>query len=427
MYVSLNNDSTIQIASKYPINVAGRDVRNIPDLDFLSERELIGRKLVFGIKKRRSDLNIAIICNYGDRCGIATYTEFLINALRPKVNQIKIFAEDVPVQNDDPEIERCWVRGQSMVEVIQRVIAWKPDFIFVQHEFGIFPKATHFLKMLELLDPFPYVITTHSVYEHLDKTVCTSYVKNTIVHSEEARQCLIRNGHTNPVHVIPHGCVIYEDNSELWNIFQNDYSIIQFGFGFGYKGVDVAVDAIRILKSTDVKFKDIFYCYLCSESYHTRIIQEQYYREIQEKVQEHGLEENVVVLRGYASEQHLQNFMRTAKLAIFPYKNNPNNVVYGASGAIRKSMACGIPIIASDSHMFDDLEGVVPRPADAESLAKEIDRIFSNNLYREELKQRSAKYIQDNCWTAIADKHLMIFESIMDQFDADAIRVTPEL
>jgi len=423
MYVALSNDNIIEVVSKQPINIKGKHVAQIQELEGQSERELVGKKLFVGHRKESKELRIALICNWGDRCGIATYTEFLVNALRPKVGEIAIFAEDNPDAAEEEGVIRCWKRGESMVPAMQRVLDWKPDLVFVQHEYGIFPKATHFLKMLEMLDDVPYVMTFHSVYEHLDKTVCTAYLKNLIVHSTNARDSLFRLGHRNNVYVIPHGCVVYPEHDELWNIFQNEYTVIQFGFGFEYKGVDVAVDAVQMLKEKDPKFKDLFYCYMCSESVHTRTLQEKYYKQIRNQVQEMGLEENVVVLRGYLSEQHLCNFLRTAKLAIFPYKNNPNNTVYGATGALRKAMANGIPVIASESHLFDDLEGIVPRPTDAASLACEIDKVFSDADYRDHLIAQNLDFVDNNTWDITADRHIAVFQDVIARSESNGIRV----
>jgi glycosyltransferase involved in cell wall biosynthesis len=423
MYVSLNNDNVIEAASKQPLNLRGRKTLEVPELRAQSESGLLGKRLVVGPAKSMAELRIALICNWGDRCGIATYTEFLVNALRPKVKEIRMFAEHVKDAKEEENVVRCWRRGESMVNTMKQVLAWEPDLVFIQHEFGIFPKATHFLKMIEMLDHTPYVMTFHSVYEHLDKTVCTSYIRNLITHSEQGRESLHRCGHNNDVFVVPHGCVVYKDHDALWNIFQNEHTVIQFGFGFEYKGVDMAVEAIRILKETNPKFQDIFYCYMCSESNHTRLLQEKYYAQIREQVRRSGLEDNVVVLRGYLTEQHLCNFMRTAKLAIFPYKNNPNNVVYAASGAIRKALANGTPTIASDSHLFDDLEGILPRPATAEDLAREIELAFTNETHRQDLSRKGLKFVTDHTWDSVADKHIEVFQKIIDKANMSVVRI----
>lgn len=425
MFVSYSPDNIIRAVSERPIHTPNNHLIETSDLDAISKKDLIGKRLTFGPVADSSKLRVAMICNFSDLCGIATYSEMLIQALRAKGAEVKIFAEHIEGDTSKDEannVVRNWKRGESMIQAIKEVIAWGPDIVHIQHEFGIFPKATHFLKVLESLNRIPHVVTTHSVYEHLDKTVCTSCIKQIIVHSEKAKSIYAKIGHINNVFVIPHGCISIEDNSELWNIFHNDHAIIQFGFGFNYKGVDQALEALNHLRKQE-KFKNIFYCYLCSENPHTRSVHEEYYSYLQAKVREYGMEENVVVLRGFLSEKSLTNFLRTAKLALFPYKNDPHNSVYGASGAIRLAMACGTPIVASDSHLFDDLEGVIPRPTDYLTLAEEIDKIFSDHKHKVDLVRKNLQFIQDNSWAVTADRHLSCYGEIIGNFNSKILRI----
>lgn len=428
MFVSYDEQSIVKATSTTAVKLTGCTTIDVPSIK--ETDKIVGKKLLFGRPRQGADLRIAVICNFDDQCGIATYTSLLLDALRPKVQEIKIFAEhlkspfpDQAERDNRNNVVRCWRRGESMVEAIRQVQDWKPDMIHIQHEFGIFPKAGPFLKMLEMLDGIPYVVTLHSVYEHLDKTICTAYIKNMIVHSDAARESLYRHGHLNDVDVIYHGCVEYPDTSELWNIFQNDYTVIQFGFGFNYKNVEGAIDAIAHLKDTQDKFKDIFYCYLCSENPHTRSIQQEYYGHLNKRVEELGLQENVVILRGFLSEKHITNFLRTAKLAIFPYRSDPTNMVYGASGAIRNALACGVPTIASECHHFDDLEGVVPRPATSEELAAEIDKVFSDGRYRQDLVERETRFVKTHNWDKTSDQHIEVFQKIIGESTKDAVLI----
>lgn len=424
MFISYSTDHIIRAVSDRPIHGTNAHLIETKDLDSYDKKNLIGKPIAFGPKAGRK-LRIAVICNWGDKCGIATYTQMLVEALRAKSSEVKIFAEyiDGNTSNDEREnVVRNWRRGESMIPAMEEILAWEPDIVHVQHEFGIFPKATHFLKLLELLARTPYVVTTHSVYEHLDKTVCTACIKNVIVHSEIAKRVYGKIGHINNTYVIPHGCIVAEDHSELWNIFHNDHAIIQFGFGFNYKGVDKAIDALNYLRKQD-KFKNVFYCYLCSENPHTRSVHEEYHSYLKKKVREYGMQENVVILRGFLSEKSLTNFLRTAKLALFPYSNDPTNCVYGASGAIRLAMACGTPIVASDSHLFDDLDGVIPRPTDYLSLATEIDKIFSDQDYREKLVNQNLQFVRENDWSITADRHLSCYDEIIGDFNSKMIRV----
>jgi glycosyltransferase involved in cell wall biosynthesis len=410
MYLYVDKRGFIKAVSKTPIKVNGCSVekKNICNNDCVT---LVGTKV--GKPKEKAELKVAVICNWGQSCGISTYTNFLLEALRPKISQLKIFSE-FGCKTDDSDVVECWKRGQNMSAAIKQVLDWGPDFILIQHEFGIFPKATHFLSMLQMIDDIPYAVVLHSVYEHLDKSVCTSAIRNIIVHTQDAKETLIRTGNSSAIHVVHHGCVPMNEGGELWNIFQTPYCIVQFGFGFFYKGVDMAIDAISLLKKNHgEKYNDIFYCYLCSENEKTRNIQNEYYNFLSDKIEKLGLSDNVAIIRKYQTDEALSSYLRTCKMAIFPYITDPTNTVFGASGAIRIAMAHSIPVIASKSHLFDDLEGVLPRISNAEELATEIDQIFSDDQYKKQILDNSRQFVEVYNWDAMADRYLDVAAQIM--------------
>lgn len=382
----------------------------------IKNENIIGKKI--GTMNPK-EMKIAIVCNWRTPCGISTYSKYLFDALKNKVKEIKIFSEieeKADTSHDNEEnVTRCWKRGENLKELSKQIKEYKPTFVLIQHEFGIFPKATHYLKFIQELENIPYAIVLHSVYQsHLDKTIFTSVAKNIIVHSQSGCDNLIRLGHTNNnICVIPHGCVEFENINELWNTFQTPYAIVQFGFGFFYKGVDRAIEAIGILKKRDPKFKDIFYCYLCSESANAKGTHCEYQEYLETIIEKFDLYENVAIIKKYNSDEIINNYLRTAKLALFPYITNPNNVVFGASGAIRIAMANNCPTVASESHMFDDLENIVPKPKNAEELADEIDKIFSNEQYKKEMLENFQKYIKENNWNNTALKYIECVKNIL--------------
>jgi glycosyltransferase involved in cell wall biosynthesis len=409
-YLSLNEDNVIKAKSDHLIKMNNsRTITSMADLK-------VGRRIPKE-QKLAKDMKVAFVCNWNAQCGISTYSKFLIEAIKPFFKEIKIFSEIIPQKTllSDDNVDYCWVRGESLITLAKKLNEYEPDFINIQHEYGIFPNACHFLKLLENIYYIPYAITLHSVYEHQDKTIFTAPIKSIIVHSQEAMNILKKLGHTNPIYSIPHGCFDF-NNGELWNSFRNPYAIVQFGFGFRYKGVERAIEAISILKKKKEKFKDIFYLYLCSESEFTSSIHDEYINDLQETIQSLNLESNVSIIRGYQSEQTINNYIRTAKMSIFPYKVDPDNTVYGASGAIRIAMANKVPIVASESHLFDDLEGVIPRPSNAEELADQIDKIFSDWKYKDKLLEKIRSHVQKNSWHNSAKMYAETFEKIRSSF-----------
>jgi glycosyltransferase involved in cell wall biosynthesis len=419
MWISYNSNRIITAASSSPLEIEGEKAKKI-NID-ADPRSLVGKTAPIDlldledfVRKDSTDLRVAMVCNWHTKCGISTYSSYLVDALRPKVKELRIFSEIVPstTAEDGPEVDRCWERGKCLIDMCKRVKDWSPDFVIIQHEFGIFPNAFYFMQMMQQFENIPHVVVMHSVYQHLDKVVYSECVRNIVCHTEKGRDMLKSMGNTNNIYVIPHGCVVFDDAKELWNINHNPYTVMQFGFGFAYKGVERALEAIHILKTSDPKFSKIMYFYLISENDFNSKHHLDYYRKLLKKIDELGLQENVALYRKYQTEQNLNLYLRLAKLAIFPYLNSPDNTVFGASGASRIAMANKIPVVVSESHLFDDLEGVLPRPSSASELAKTIDEVFSNGTYRQAIIDKSQQFIRDNAWDKIADKYLDVYGKV---------------
>ena len=43
--------------------------------------------------KPHSEMRVAIVCNWLTKCGISTYSKYLVDSMRPMVNEIRIFSE----------------------------------------------------------------------------------------------------------------------------------------------------------------------------------------------------------------------------------------------------------------------------------------------------------------------------------------------
>jgi glycosyltransferase involved in cell wall biosynthesis len=347
MYI-YHNDGHIQLFSYSRLEVAGLEeiVEEmncwlVPNL--LREYQVKRGKLV--LKKRprpEGPLKIAMVGVWDIPCGIATYAEQLVNTLRDQGHAVRVFAEHSPASVDTSEVIRCWRRGEHLTGLFNKLDSYNPDAIFIQHEYGIFPDARKWTKFISRLKDYNYHVVFHSVYEHKDKAVCEAICDNIIVHTEAAKEILIEKGVNSNINVIPHGCIELSETSRLWNIYRSPHTITQFGFGFEYKGWDVALEAVEILKE---KYSDIFYLMLFSESPFVKDYHDAKHMRITNMIEEKGLEENVAVIRGFQSPASLNNFLRTTRVAIFPYTSSPGHAAYGSSGAVRLAMSNGTPVL----------------------------------------------------------------------------------
>ena len=367
-------------------------------------------------QNNKKKLKIALICNWNQQCGISTYSKFIFDELKSYADDYKIFSEyqinGDSIDND--HLIHCWKRGENLKNLTKKIKEYKPNFILIQHEWGIFPKAGHFMSFIQEIKRLniPILVALHSVYNHLDKLIPLSVLDNVIVHSEGAKNLLKSLNFKGNIFVVPHGCPLPKKYEEVWNTFQTPYLIFGYGFGFKYKGVEVAIEAIKHLKNTDPKFKNILYIYVCSESDTNKGIHEHYYYTLMDKVESENLQENVLLIKGFLDETTLDIYLKTVKMVIFPYVSDPNNNVFGSSGAIKIAMSYGSPVIGSSSHLFDDIDGYVIRISNHLELANEIDKLFSSSDYRKQMVELAHKYISENTWSITAERYFNVIKQM---------------
>lgn len=351
-------------------------------------------------------LRIAFVGVWKIQCGISTYAEELFPRMGAQVKDWKIFAEHSDTAVIEEGVERCWTRGEPLTELIANINAFDPDVVYIEHEFGIFPNARHWLSFMAQMQKYKVFVKQHSIFYHKDKLICESAVPNIIVHSNIGKRVLEEKGVSSNISVIKHGCFPCENEKRHWNMYHSEHTLVQFGFGFEYKGWEVALEAVSILKE---KFPKIFFTGLFSESKFNKLFHTNYYNRLAALIKELDIDEHVALIRGYQTDEALDAYLRTNQVAIFPYVLNGEHTVYGATGAARLAMAAGTPTITSFVPQFDDIDGVCPRPKDGIELAQEIERFFLSKEVRDEQIKRQNQFLIDNSWDAVTQQHLELF------------------
>ncbi len=369
-----------------------------------------------GFKKPARQMKIALVGNWKMRCGIATYSENLWSEVVKHVGDFKLFVEqhDLPTGDihqigtqiiPDEKVLACWKRGGSLKDLIKELKDYDPDVIWIQHEFGLWPNAAHWLSMMTQLSDYRVIVTMHSVFHHRDKTIVEAAMPEIVVHLEGAKKLLQEEkGISSKISVIPHGCHPF-DNERLWNFYKSNKTFMQFGFGFRYKGWENAIQATAILAQ---KYPDVFFTGLFSESPYAKVDHQIYYNELMRLVDQLGIRSNVAILRGYQSDAALDSFLRTNQATIFPYVSHPEHEVFGASGAARMAMSKGLPVVTSSVNHFSDLPTV--KADTPEQLADALERLFTVPGAKEAQVQQQIAYLNENTWENCALRYIKLFE-----------------
>lgn len=413
-YVGIKNGN-IYIVSNYVFTNDGLHIIKLPSLlEGISSQDLItnykfknGQIMAKSARKPAQELKIALVSNYGTKCGIATYSKFLYNELTKLVGDYKLFIERDGELISDEKIIPCWKRGESLLELINEIKKYDPDIVLIQHEFGLWPNARYWLSLMNQLSEFRIIITMHSIYHHRDKTIVEAAMPEIIVHLQEAADVLQKEkGITGKVHVIKHGCFPCLNKERLWNFYQSEQTFITAGFGFRYKGFSNSIIAVSILKQ---KYPNVFFTALFSESPHNMVGHQIYYNELMILVEKLGVQENVAIIRGFQSEEVLDSYLRTNKVAVFPYAYEKNHECFGASGQAPLAMSKNIPVITSDIHHFRSLPSI--KAGTPEEIAKELDKLFSDSKLVQEQLAKQEVYLLENSWKNTAERYIKVFES----------------
>ena len=370
------------------------------------------------LSKPTAKMKIAFISNWKSACGIATYFENLLPEVIKHVGDYKLFVEDNPnstgllnqigldtVSSD--KVLACWKRGESLLELTKAIKEYDPDIILINHEWGIFPDPKHWLSCLTQLSDYRVITIIHSTFpNHLDKTIVEASMPEIIVHLEQARACLRDEKNIGAkIHVIPHGCYLSNNATPLWNIYKTDHTFVQIGFGLRYKAFEDSIRAVFLLKE---KYPDIFFTAIFSQNSFSKNEHEIYYQELISLINELNVNENVGIVRGFQSDNCIDSYFRTNKVAVFPYKSFGEHFVYGSSGATISLLSKGIPVITSLIPHFSDTPSI--KAHSPEDIAHELDKLFSDNNLRLQQIEKQNQFIIDNSWEQIAKKYLAIFE-----------------
>ena len=140
----------------------------------------------------------------------------------------------------------------------------------------------------------------------------------------------------------------------------------------------------------------------------SKLEHQRYYEELMALADSLGVKDSIAFVRGYQSEQVIDSYLGTNQVAVFAYQNDPNHMVYGASGASRRALETGIPVVVSKVPHFCDLEGVCPRADTPEELAAELSKLFDNWKVGQAQAARQLEFLQANSWRAAANKHLEV-------------------
>ena len=164
------------------------------------------------------------------------------------------------------------------------------------------------------------------------------------------------------------------------------------------KNVDVILDAFLLLHTRFPELRLVI-CGGLGWKYESTL----------ERITSLGMDE-FVIRTGYVSESDKRIFYIGAEAFVFP------SIYEGFGLPVAEAMACGTPVICSNSSSLPEVAGnagILCDPNDAKSFAAAVEQIITDRALREELKQRMKSQIQSYTWERAAKVYSQVIADVV--------------
>jgi glycosyltransferase involved in cell wall biosynthesis len=371
---------------------------------------------------------IAVIGDYlPRRCGIATFTTDLCEALAAQFPESSCFA--VPVTDtedgyDYPPRVRFEMAERDL-DSYRRAADFlnitNVDLVSLQHEFGIYggPAGSHILALLRELR-MPIVTTLHTVLREPDsqqRKVMKELgeLSDRLVVMSERGRSFLRDIYAIPsekIDLIPHGIpdVPFVDPNFYKDRFGVEGKLVLFTFGLlsPSKGIEYVLEAMPEVLS---RHPQIVYVVLGATHPHVvRHEGEAYRLMLQRMVRERGIQQNVIFHNRFVTLEELVEFIGAADVYITPYLNREQAV----SGTLAYTLGAGKAMISTPywyaEEQLAEGRGLLVPFRDSQAIATTVLNLLDDEAERHAMRKRAYLYSRERTWPNVARLYMESFQ-----------------
>jgi len=376
---------------------------------------------------------IAVVGNYlPRRCGIATFTTDLCDALHAEYGTTELLA--LPVNDTEegyayPARVRFELSEDNLASYRQAADFLNfsnVDLVCLQHEYGIFGgrAGAHILELLRRLR-MPFATTLHTVLREpnpdqrrvLEEIATLS--DRVIVMSKQSSEILqeVFKVPADKIDLIPHGIpdLPFTDPSFYKDGFGTEGKevLLTFGLLSPNKGIE---NVIKALPQILARHSNVVY--MVSGVTHPHILRregDKYRQSLQSLAKELGVEASVIFRNRFVSPQEMVELIGAADIYITPYKHKAQVV----SGTLAYALSAGKAIISTPYlhavELLDDERGALVPFDDPGAIAAKTVELLDNATARHAMRKRAYLYGRDMVWSRVAQKYMKSFERIYNE------------
>ena len=345
--------------------IEARKVTNQFTWDYVAEKNL---KFVSNqsLNYKINHFKLGLVTTWNSKCGIASYSKNLFSGINEDLVVFSPYEEDYISSNTEKVLPKWFLNNkkQDFDDLYEAIIKEGISTLFIQFNYGFFcfDKISKLVENLTVKD-INVIMLLHSTIDPshdeskrlVELSKCLLNCKRVFIHTINDLNRLKDLGITKNVHLLSHGIIDFfpEINSIkfLKNKLKTGYkkNIASYGYCFPNKGYKELIQAIALLKETDVDVSLTIFSAIHSEHY------QDFYKELNELIKELNLEDLVSIVTDYMSDEDTLNELCMFDCLVFPYQKSNES----SSAAVRQGLASLRPVLVSNLDIFDDVSDLV--------------------------------------------------------------------
>lgn len=380
--------------------------------------------------KRRTIKSIYISSYIPRKCGIATFTKDLTNA----INLLNPYAlsEMMVVTKEDEGLEYPWeVKVKinkddlnSYLQAANYINKSSTDIVVLEHEFGLFGgRCGEFIvPFVELLNK-PLIVTCHTVmddpngeYGQVLKRIIARADAITVMMEESAKKLIKKYGVSkNKVVVIPHGTPDLPFNAiekaKKKKGLTGRYVLGNINLISESKGIEYTLEAVAEIAK---KIPNVLA--LIVGQTHPGVIAndgEKYRNSLKTLIKKLKIQKNVKFVNKYVSLEELLDWLKAMDVYVTPYLDPQQS----SSGALAYALGAGKLCISTPylyaKEVLKNNRGVLVPFRNSKAIANVVIETWENPEKKKKIAKKAYDYGRLMTWSSVGLKHLDLFEAIL--------------
>lgn len=366
------------------------------------------------------------------RCGIATYSRDLVQALEKRGSQVDVIAVNYRSNSltYPRKVKAKIIHDQSKTykQAADRINNSSSDLVCLQHEYGIFggQDGKNIFSLTDNLSK-PIVTTFHTVLAKpnpIQKLVLERLEKQSrmvVVMSQLAAKklqdiyCVPRS----KIDIIHHGApgITPSSSSSTLDFYpirdtsDDAFLIMSINLLSENKGLEYVIQALPLVIPTIPHVH-----FLIVGITHPEVKKrwgETYRRQLKNWIRDLKLESHVSFLNQYVSLAKLQRLLQRCDLYVTPYLNPEQ----ATSGTLAYAVGAGKPCISTPYAYAQELlsggRGMLVKFRSAESIAQTVIELYVNVNKRRQIAVAAAEYSRQLTWPHIAQRYTTTLKRVV--------------